>query len=569
MEWPDIDYETFEFLTTNTEKQVWRRAADAALADFTQDHSVVAPKVAAFKERLATCENWAQDYRSIVEDFVTIMASVDNETALDMAQAGIDSLHDLLLFRIDTNTIVPAKDVFVLTGSFPKLPTKTLVGSKAPDIDFQFGLANPKNPQDILYGLDACAQVNAWHKYGVMETSASVLAKTTFTHSNLPGTMGNKRFVLLGCTSELGPAKSLLLIPGITILGIARGGKKLDDLLDYARFNAPDDTTFLYNPKGADIMSEGPQIAQWILDQTSPENELVIIPLAQLEGEADVRVTVAMDLIIQRIFRQREKSILCVYMSPTSVMVLPPTASSTATRRLEERPTWEKWTNALTMGRWLQPSMPTCNNDYTILNGLVTAQGSHYALAKMVQMWRCMIAYYRDAHIVAAPFAPLTRTSSMISNSTMASALEGMHHFEPMLAFDVEPGSTLMASVLVSQIQFMNRPLPDMEENPFTMFWDGAVQYVLEVVDLLGRCAHTSNCVISPISALCSTYSQRGCLDVSLQHGIHINAQLGHGEIRVLSPGIHPGSSLGKTKGRKGRRTGEGHRGSLQRNGGT
>jgi hypothetical protein len=383
------------------------------------------------------------------------------------------------LFRIDTNTIVPAKDVFVLTGSFPKLPTKTLIGSKAPDIEFQFGLANPKNPRDTLYGLEACAQVDAWHKYGVMETSASVLAKTTLTNSNLSSPMSNKRFVLLGCTSELGPAKSLLLIPGATILGIARGGKKLDALLDYARYNAPDDTTFLYNPKGADLMSEGPQIAQWILDQTSPENELVIVPLAQLEEEADVRVAVAMDLIIQRIFRQREKSTLCQYMSPASVMVLPPMAATNAQKRLEERPTWEKWTNTLTMGKWLQPSLPTSNNDFTILNGLVTAQGPQYALARALQQWRCMITYYRDAHIVAAPFAPPTRTKSMIANSAIESALEGMHHFEPMLAFDVEPASTLMASILVSQIQFMNRPLPDMDENPFTMFWDGAVQYVM------------------------------------------------------------------------------------------
>lgn len=135
MEWPEIDYETFTFETESTEKSVWRRAADAALSDITEDHSVLGPKIAAFREHLATCENWEVDYRAIVEEFVEIMASASNEQALDMAQAGLDALHDLLLFRIDANTIVPAKDVFVLTSSFEKLQTKTLVGSKAPDID--------------------------------------------------------------------------------------------------------------------------------------------------------------------------------------------------------------------------------------------------------------------------------------------------------------------------------------------------------------------------------------------------------------------------------------------------
>jgi hypothetical protein len=395
MEWPEIDYDTFTFETESTEKTVWRRAADAALADITEDHSVIGPRVAAFREHLADCENWEVDYRAIVEEFVDIMASASNEQALDMAQAGLDALHDLMLFRIDESTIVPAKDVFVLTSSFTKLETKTLVGSKAPDIDFQFGLTNPTNLGDTLFGLDACAQVDAWSQYGVLEISSAVNAKQTLMNSNLPSILSNKKFVLLGCTSELGPAKSLLLVPGITILGIARGGKKLDDLIDYARYNAPDDTTFLYNPKGADIMSEGPQIAQWVLDQTTPKDELVIVPLAQLEGEADTRVAVAMDLIIQRIFRQREKSILAQLMSPTTVMLVPPAANTSALKRLEQRPTWEKWTNTMTMGKWLQPSVPTTNNDYAILNGIVTAQGSNYVLARTVQIWRSMISYYR------------------------------------------------------------------------------------------------------------------------------------------------------------------------------
>ena len=134
-------------------------------------------------------------------------------------------------------------------------------------------------------------------------------------------------------------------------------------------------------------------------------------------------------------------------MSPTTVMVVPPTANSAAVKRLEERPTWEKWTNKMTMGMWLQPSVPTANNDYAIVNGIVTAQGSNYALARAAQVWRSMIAYYRDAHIVAAPFAPPTRTQSMTRTDSIANAMEGMHHFEPLLAFDVGPASSLMASI--------------------------------------------------------------------------------------------------------------------------
>lgn len=514
MEWPHFDGETFAFVTTPTAKQIWRRAIEAGLGDITVDHNTKTPglkgKVQQWTARLAACENnnWRTEYRTLLADFTALMASMDNDQALDVAQAGLDAVHDLMLYRIDANTVVPAKDVFVLTNSFPKLGTCTLVGTKAPDIDFQFGLANPQNPtNDTLYGMDAVAQVDAWYRYGVMETSASVLAKTTFTSGNISGIVSKKKFVLLGCTSELGPVRSLVQIPGATVLGVARGGKKLDDLIDFVRYNAPDDTTFLY-PKspdewdgskglypngGADLLLQGPQIAQWILDQTDKdEDELVIVPLAYMDGEAHVRVAAAMDLIVQRIMRQRssENTILWSYTSPATCMVLPPMAATRAQQRLQERPVWEKWTNTLSMGRWMAPSngvvvtgadedetVPTAvsNNDYTIVNGIVSAQGPNYVLAKTIQQWRCMIAHFRDGQNVSAPFAPATRTSSMTSHGTVSAALEGMHFFEPMLAFDVGPASTLMAAIMVSHLQLMNRPLPDMDESPFTIFWDGAV----------------------------------------------------------------------------------------------
>ena len=474
MEWPNFDLDTYEYVTEGTSKQIWRRAADACCADITQVSTELKPKVEAFKQRLDACEDWNMEFRDILMDFFAIHASANNEQALDIAQAGLDAVHDLLQYRIDDYTIVPAKDVFVLTSSFPKLETVTITGTKAPDIDYQFGLTNPKNAQDTLYGLDACAHIDAWQKYGVLETSASVLAKTTLTANNIPQLMSNKRFVLLGCTSDIGPAKSLLTIPGANILGVARGGQRLDDLLDYIRYNAPDDTTFRFPKMGADLMNQGPSIAQWILNETNEKEEIVLVPLACLEGEQNVRVAAAMDLIVQRITRQRRNTVLVQYSNPTTPMVLPPTASTAAKKRLEDRPTWEKWTNTITGGRWLQPSLPTSNNDYTILNGIVTSQGPEHVLANTIRTWRAMVAYYRDAHVVAAPFAPPTRTKSMIEDTSVAAVLEGMHHFEPMLAFDIGPASTLMAAIVVSQIQFMNRPLPDMDENPFTMFWDGS-----------------------------------------------------------------------------------------------
>ena len=207
MEWPQFDAETFEYYTVNTQKMIWKRAAQAGLADYgysdysDNDDEAHDAKVNAFLQNLANAtDDWDVQYRHLVLEFTALMASSTNEQALDMAQAGLDACHDQLLFRLpnDPMTIVPAKDVFVLTSSFGKLETASVTGSKAPDIDFQLGISNPTNHDDVWYGHDACAQVTAWQDYGLLETSAAVLAKTSLMNGNLPGQLSKKKFVLLG-----------------------------------------------------------------------------------------------------------------------------------------------------------------------------------------------------------------------------------------------------------------------------------------------------------------------------------------------------------------------------------
>ncbi|CAJ1966531.1 unnamed protein product [Cylindrotheca closterium] len=492
MEWPTDR-------TSGTAMAVWRHAAEAALVDITQDREKITPAIENFKQSLAACENFRTEYRNIIEEFVTIMASASNEQALDMAQAGIDALHSLMIYRLDSHTAVPAKDAFVVTSSYEKLRTVHIQGTQEIDSsDFQLPLVNPANIKEELYGHGACAQVDAWQQYGVLETSASVYAKTALVSRSLPSVAHRKKFCLLGCTSELGPARSLLLIPGAEVLGVCRGGEKYTSLLQYVEARSPVTTRLTVPENGADILTQGPEIAQWILDQTKSEDTLVLMPLAYADGEMNVRLCVAMDLIMQRITRQRRKAIVYQYSTPTQVLVLPPMAASAAQNRLGKRPTWEKFTSSLSLGNWLQPSLPESNNDYCILNGIATAQGPNYILAKTLQMWRCMIAYYRDDLCVSAPFAPICRTRSVVAYKSIAIVLEGMHHFEPMLAFDASVASSLMCAIMMSQIQVVNRPVPDMDENPFTLFWDGSAHggvwtcpYTLESIStvnwMLGR----------------------------------------------------------------------------------
>lgn len=159
MEWPTDR-------TTGTAMAVWRHAAEAALVDITQDREKMIPAVESFKHSLDACENFRTEYRKIVEEFVTIMASASNEQALDMAQAGIDALHSLMIYRFDSHTAVPAKDAFVVTSTYKKLNSVHIQGTQVESVPFQLPLVNPANLQEELCGHQACAQVDAWQKYG-------------------------------------------------------------------------------------------------------------------------------------------------------------------------------------------------------------------------------------------------------------------------------------------------------------------------------------------------------------------------------------------------------------------
>jgi hypothetical protein len=147
-----------------------------------------------------------------------------------------------------------------------------------------------------------------------------------------------------------------------------------------------------------------------------------------------------------------------------------------------------------------------------VLNGMTHSQDPNFALAKMMQQWRCMVAYSQKqivsapmapatrtqsmvsqpdcafflegvqckciepdinttSSLVSAPVAPATRTQSVVSQSDSAFFLEGMQCIEPLVAFNVNTTSSLMTAILLSQIN-----LPPLKlDHPMHVVWDGSV----------------------------------------------------------------------------------------------
>jgi hypothetical protein len=165
-----------------------------------------------------------------------------------------------------------------------------------------------------------------------------------------------------------------------------------------------------------------------------------------LDGEAGVRVCVAMDMIATGVLRKRKAgtTALAYLLSPATAY---PTDAESYEKRAEG---YEKrgWSASL---MWLSPNhRPPVECEVPgggrirmpVVDGFITAQGPNYALSKTLQQWRAMVERSRGVR-VSANFAPPCRTDSVMHSKTVACAIEGASYGPsyPLLVYlaDVAP----------------------------------------------------------------------------------------------------------------------------------
>eukprot|EP00545_Synedropsis_sp_CCMP1620_P002577 CAMPEP_0119023444 /NCGR_PEP_ID=MMETSP1176-20130426/29975_1 /TAXON_ID=265551 /ORGANISM="Synedropsis recta cf, Strain CCMP1620" /LENGTH=501 /DNA_ID=CAMNT_0006978527 /DNA_START=57 /DNA_END=1562 /DNA_ORIENTATION=- len=463
MEWPIKENDIFK--TSQTAKEIWIAAMEG----------VSSPEADSWRLQMEAVTNWRSQYIDVVGEFCAIMLESSPEVAIQMAQAGLQALHSKMLFRIDENdTTVSALDAFE-RDDFAKLETET-VSSSVSTSTYQFPICSPKD--EWLTGDKAKNQLVAWSDYGCMEESASQHASTICELEDVSSLVHGKVFVLLGITSEMGSAKPLLQIPGAHVLGIARKGPRLDALVDWHKKHGAGNTTLQFPKDGADMLKQGPQIAQWIVETVPKNKEIVFCQLAYMDSEAHVRISVAMDLICQSVIRKVSNVVSLSYLtSPGTAHSIPPEAAEDAKRRLDNRPLWQSITSMMSMGQWLQTTDSW--EEKGLLNGLTHLQGPNYALAKTSQQWRCMVDYWKRGRKVSCPHAPPTRTESMVRYATIASALEGMQMFEPNVSFSTGSSSSLLTAILLYHVNYdeclTNPKNKSKLQHPMHIFWDGSV----------------------------------------------------------------------------------------------
>jgi|UniRef100_A0A8J9S0B7 hypothetical protein len=467
MEWPLQNATTGKPVTTPTNQDILLAAAEAASRE--------APEmVASFVAGMKACQNWRSEYVALMEAFVRIQANVTPTTAVAMCRAGLVEATNAFRFHRDDAQSAPFAEAF--TQEWEALETETFRGSQNSTEKVQFALASPHgtdaNPI-FVSGAEAVAQLKVWSDYGCMEPSAAEHATRVCTMKDISSLVRGKTFVLLGVTSEMGPASTLLKIPGAHVIGVSRSGPKLQTLVDFLHQSGFSDTILQVPKGGADLLKQAPQISQWIVESAPKDRPIIIMPLAYMDGEANVRVTIAMDGIVNYIRERRSDVSLTYLTSPTTVYAIPREAANDSKRRHDEGNIYMRAINLMSLGRLAKPSNVWLGETGSLLiyNGLLHLQGPNYALAKIMQQWRCMVAY-EEGIIVAAPHAPGTRTYSVVHSLQAAAALEGFQYMEPMIAFDVLPCSTLMTAIILDQV---NECSPAKLKHPMELFMDGSV----------------------------------------------------------------------------------------------
>jgi hypothetical protein len=308
---------------------------------------------------------------------------------------------------------------------------------------------------DRLRGDALRRRLDAWVEAGVVEPSGAEAVRTVQANPDwlrLP----DRTVAVLGAGAEIGPLPSLLrwgarvaavdlASPAIweRVLGLRSAGTILVPV-------GGTDAEPLARRAGADLVAEVPAVADWL---GALPGHLVLGNYVYADGAANVRVSVAVDVLTARLQDARDDVALGFLATPTDVFAVPGEAVEHSVRAYADRSVAAKLLGrplrTLSAGRLLRRGYVP-GSDPGVNDSLVPQQGPNYALAKRLQRWRASVA--RDAGAtVSLNVAPPTRTRSVLKNRALAAAYAGAHRFG-VEVFEPATTNVLMAALLVHDL---------------------------------------------------------------------------------------------------------------------
>ena len=401
-------------------------------------------------------EQWYLRYVEHFRELTRLSAGVN---ASLIATDGLSCLHDTMRFRrqgaessIDEAISLPRANYF----------TSVTVQGSAPLATSGLVLVDDLQP---LRGHDLLTLLDRWDAQHIAEPSATAALRMVNENPDWLD-LSDTTVVVLGAAAEMGPLETLLSWGAHVVAVDLPGRHAWRALIDVARRSpgrltvpvprsgrTPGNDSELAAVAGADVITEAPEIADWLLRFDEP---LVVGDYVYALGSRHMRTSAAVDGIIAALLERRQETGVAYLATPTDCYAVPGEAIDAAQRGFEGSSRIVAMARGLGGKRVFRPNyerthvLPT-GRRYGVFDGLITQQGANYALAKRVQRWRAQRAH--DAgHWVSINVAPPTRTQSVVKNRALEAAYGGSHRFG-LHVFTPEASRQVMAALLVHDLR--------------------------------------------------------------------------------------------------------------------
>ncbi|QBF47420.1 hypothetical protein [Janibacter limosus] len=419
-------------------------------------------------QRIDDTGDWRKDYVDHVHD-VTAASAGSADRAARIATDGLASMRRRMVLVDAAGDEVPleAAELTMPTGSAP-FGTESVRGTAEPVTRLRV----PVDGREIE-GEELRGQLGAWVDRGIVEPSFAAAVAEVIDHPEwlaLPG----HRALLVGAGAEMGPLETLLSW-GADVLAIdlprsrawrykkglaSRGAGTLTFPVDAA------------GDSGADVIHQPGEVLEWVR-RVGGEQPLAVGMHAYADSGVHVRVSAAVDLLMDALTDDDPHTALAWLATPTDAFVVPPDVVAESRRRWAARGLALKGAQgplrAMGRGRLFAPAYRgTREGQPGIADVLVPQQGPNYAIAKRLQRWRG-VAAEGSGQRVSFNVAPATWTRSVTKNPVLGAAYGGAHHFG-VEVFQPETVRPLMAALLVRDLV---RETPQ-REHPEELFSDAA-----------------------------------------------------------------------------------------------
>lgn len=428
------------------------RAGQEILAHAVAEHD------ADLAQRITTTPNWRRDYAELLAE-LTEVEGRSEQAALDTARAGLDQARRSVVVATDGDDR-PIESALAADEAALSTVEVRGTGSRATELVVPYR-GRELSGDALLRALDDFVE------RGIAEPSfAEAIGLVVRNPEWLD--LSDRSFALCGAGSALGPLP-MLLDWGATVAAVdlprpdtwqrlvGQAEQRAGRLLAPASATGQQGDPQVVDPNvlGADLLTQTGAIAQWLRGVPGP---LTLGNYGYADGGLHVRLTVAVDLIIDDLGSHRDDLSLCYLATPADSFLVPLDAVRMARRRDSLRhPSGlaGRVVRAATRDAMARHNYDTVVSSphaaYGLVDATILAQGPNYSVAKRLQRWRMELAR-SQGHLTSVHVAPPSRTESVTHNAAMARR-QRLTRRLGIETFDAATVRALAAAVLVHDLR--------------------------------------------------------------------------------------------------------------------